>query len=265
MTYLKILSLGLCLLSTVAVADPKTEMMQDKLDRLEAEMALIQRKIYQQPQNQPVTPQPLETPKNIDDFYTQIDAQNQIIQDLTAQLEQTNHHLTDLTDKFNRMQQDVEFRFQNMNKFSESENLTQTQPEKKEVVKPKISDKEAYDKAYAQLKDGKYPEAEQSFLAFMENYPDSKLLGNANYWLAETYYARSQWAEASGLFADGFTKFKDNAKAPDSMLKLGLTMKQMGKNKEACAAFKGLSGEFKNLSDNLKKRAEQEIKELKCP
>ena len=171
----------------------------------------------------------------------------------------------DLTDKFNRMQQDVEFRFQNMNKFSESENLTQTQPEKKEVVKPKISDKEAYDKAYAQLKDGKYPEAEQSFLAFMENYPDSKLLGNANYWLAETYYARSQWAEASGLFADGFTKFKDNAKAPDSMLKLGLTMKQMGKNKEACAAFKGLSGEFKNLSDNLKKRAEQEIKELKCP
>ena len=139
-----------------------------------------------------------------------------------------------------------------MNKFSESENLTQTQPEKKEMPNPEITDKEAYDKAYAQLKDGKYPEAEQSFLSFMENYPDSKLLGNANYWLAETYYARSKWAEASGLFADGFTKFKDNAKAPDSMLKLGLTMSKMGKTQEACTALKGVLGEFKNLSDNLK-------------
>ena len=109
MKHLKFLSFGLCLISGVAMADPKTEMMQDKLDRLEAEMALIQRKVYQQPQqlNQPVATQTLETPKNIDDFYTQIDAQNQIIQDLTAQLEQTNHRLADLTDKFSRMQQDV--------------------------------------------------------------------------------------------------------------------------------------------------------------
>jgi tol-pal system protein YbgF len=127
---------------------------------------------------------------------------------------------------------------------------------------PEITDKEAYDKAYAQLKDGKYDQAEQAFLSFMEIYPNSSLLGNANYWLAETYYARSKWAEASGLFADGFTKYKDNIKAPDSMFKLGMTMKQMGKNKEACAAFKGLAGEFKNLSDNLKKRSEQEIKDI---
>lgn len=265
MKHLKFLSLGLCLISGVAMADPKTEMMQDKLDRLEAEMALIQRKIYQQPQqsNQPVEAQTLETPKNIDDFYTQIDAQNQIIQDLTAQLEQTNHRLADLTDKFNRMQQDVEFRFQNLNQTPVVE--TAPPPQNPTPTMPEITDKEAYDKAYAQLKDGKYDQAEQSFLSFMETYPNSSLLGNANYWLAETYYARSKWAEASGLFADGFTKHKDNIKAPDSMFKLGMTMKQMGKNKEACAAFKGLAGEFKNLSDNLKKRSEQEIKDLKCP
>ena len=125
--------------------------------------------------------------------------------------------------------------------------------------------KQAYEKAYGLLKDGQYEQAEQSFLSFMEKYPDSELLGNANYWLAESYYARQKWAEAAGLFADGFTKYKSNIKAADSMFKLGLTMKQMDKKKEACTAFKGLSKEFKNLSDHLKKRADQEIKELKCP
>ena len=268
MKHLKLLSFGLCWICSVALADPKTEMMQDKLDRLEAEMALIQRKIYQQPVETPEvsqTPVASQVPKNIDDFYAQIDAQNQVVQDLTAQLEQMNHALSDLTDKFNRMQQDVEYRFQNLKPADQNSEQTPVQPEKQEVVVAKISDKEAYDKAYALLKDGKYADAEQSFLSFMETYPESSLLGNANYWLAETYYVRSQWAEAAGLFADGFTKYKENTKAPDSMFKLGLTMKQMGKTQEACAAFKGLSGEFKTLSDTLKKRAEQEIKGLKCP
>ena len=47
----------------------------------------------------------------------------------------------------------------------------------------------------------------------MEKYPNGKFIGNANYWLAESYYARQKWPEAAGLFADGFTKYKDNTKA----------------------------------------------------
>ena len=42
-------------------------------------------------------------------------------------------------------------------------------------------------------------------------------------------------------------------------------MKQMNKTKEACTALKNLAKEFKNLPDHLKKRADQEIKELNCP
>ena len=99
----------------------------------------------------------------------------------------------------------------------------------------------------------------------MEKYPNGTLIGNANYWLAESYYARQKWAEAAGLFADGFNKYKDNTKAPDSMFKLGLTMVQMNKKKEACTAFKGVLKQYKNLNKSLKERTEKEIKELKCP
>lgn len=260
--YLKFLTIGLCLFSFSVWADSQTEMMQDKLERLEKELALVQRKVYQQPVSASSTT--VSKPSNIDDLYAQIDAQNQVVQNLTAQLEEISHRLTTLSDQLNRVQQDTDFRFNHLdeNKSQVTSNAPATTVVSSE---PTLSDKQAYDNAYNLLKEGKYEQAEQSFLTFMEKYPDSTLLGNANYWLGESYYARQKWAEAAGLFADGFVKYKDNAKAPDSMFKLGLTMKQMGKTKEACTALKELPKEFKNLADHLKKRAEQEVKELKCP
>ena len=257
--YSKILGLGLCFVSCCAWADPQTEMMMDKLDRLEAEMALVQRKVYQQP----VTLSDSEKssqPANIDELYAQIDAQNQVIQNLTSQVEEMSYRLTALSEQLGRMQQDTDFRFNQIT--SQKTGVKNVDPAPNTSS---LSDKETYDKAYDLLKDGQYEKAEQAFLMFMEQYPNSSLSGNANYWLAESYYARQKWAEAAGLFADGFTKYKKSSKAPDCMFKLGLTMKQMGKNKEACTAFKNLNKEFKNLADNLKKRTEQEIKELKCP
>ncbi len=256
--YSKILLIVLCLFSFSVQADPQTEMMQDKLDRLEAELALVQRKIYQQPVS--VLSDISVKPANIDELYAQIDAQNQVVQNLTAQVEELNYRLTGLSDQLNRMQQDTDFRFNQL-----TENKIQKISDSKDVAELTVADKDAYNKAYELLKNGQYEQAEQAFLTFMEKYPNSELLGNANYWLGESYYARQKWAEAAGLFADGFTKYKDNIKAPDSMFKLGLTMKQMGKTKEACTAFKNLTTEFQNLADHLKKRVDQEVKELKCP
>ena len=156
-----------------------------------------------------------------------------------------------------RINQDVDFRLNELG--------TQKPGEKTPITEAKNgSDKEAYEAAYALLKKGEYDQAEQAFLKFMADYPTSSYLGNANYWLGESYYARGQYAEAAGLFADGFTKYKDNTKAPDNMLKLGLAMKGLGKKSEACTAFKGLANEFPKANEALKKRASDEAKVLKC-
>lgn len=250
-----ILILGVCCLSFGAWADTKTEILQDKVERMEAELALVQRKLYQTPV--PVPVQTSNLPSNIDDFYSQIDAQNQVVQDLTQKVEQLEFEVTTLKEKLNQINQDVDFR---LNELNSSKTLEQ-------VIANDIksaSDKESYESAYALLKTGNYDQAEQAFLKFMTDYPTSSYLGNANYWLGESYYVRGQYAEAAGLFADGFTKYKDNLKAPDSMLKLGLTMKQLDKKPEACTAFKGLSDEFPQANESLKKRAIDEAKALKC-
>ena len=246
---------SICLFSFGVFADTKTEILMDKIERMEAELALVQRKLYQTPEN-PV-PNSANLPGNIDDFYSQLDAQNQVIQDLTQKVERLEFELAALGSKVDRVNQDVDFRLNELN--------TQKPTSQGTAIGEKNgSDKEAYEAAYTLLKTGDYDGAEQAFLKFMTDYPTSTYLGNANYWLGETYYARGQYAEAAGLFADGFTKYKDNTKAPDNMLKLGLTMKNLGKKSEACTAFKGLDNEFPKANEALKKRAQDEAKALKC-
>jgi len=238
-------------------ADTKTEILMDKVDRMEAELALVQRKLHQNPEETGAVQSPA-LPTNIDDFYSQIDAQNQVIQELTQKVERLEFELATLGNKVDKVNTDIDFR---LNQLS-----VQKPTEAAAIPETKTgSDKEAYESAYALLKTGDYEAAEQAFLKFMTDYPDSTYLGNANYWLGESYYARGQYAEAAGLFADGFTKYKDNTKAPDNMLKLGLTMKQLGKKSEACTAFKGLASEFPKANEALKKRAKDEAKALKCP
>ena len=253
----KIFLMGtICLVALGAIADSKTEILMDKVERMESELALLQRKLYQNSEA-PVASQTVSVPSNIDDFYSKMDAQNQVIQDLTQKVERLEFELSTLGGKVDRINQDVDFRLNELG--------TQKPTEQNPVNEIKNgSDKDAYEAAYALLKTGDYDRAEQAFLKFMADYPTSTYLGNANYWLGESYYARGQYAEAAGLFADGFTKYKDNTKAPDNMLKLGLTMKQLGKKSEACTAFKGLTNEFPKANEALKKRASDEAKALKC-
>ena len=247
---------SICAFSFGAFADSKTEILMDKVERMEAELGLLQRKLYQSPK-EIAQPQTANLPANIDEFYSQIDTQNQLIQELTQKVERLEFELNALGNKVDRVNQDVDFRLNGLGTLKSTEKNT---PYETEIN----SDKEAYDAAYALLKTGDYEKAEQAFLKFMSDYPNSSFIGNANYWLGESYYARGQYAEAAGLFADGFTKYKENTKAPDNMLKLGLTMKSLGKKSEACTAFKGLVDEFPKANEALKKRASDEAKALKC-
>ncbi len=252
----KILLLGISFLSSPVWADAQMEIMAEKLERLEYELALVQKKVYQAPN---LSGSETKMPQNIDEFYAALDTQNQIIQDLTQKNEKMGYELNELKNQISRMNNDFNFRFKELKQSAQPENT-----EKPKAPSPSVSEEEVYNEAYTLLKNGEYEKAEQSFISFMEKFPQGKLVGNANYWLAESYYARQKWNEAAGLFADGFTKYKDNPKANDSMFKLGLTMKQMNKKKEACTAFKKLLKDDKNLNKQLKTRTQKEIKELKC-
>lgn len=121
-----------------------------------------------------------------------------------------------------------------------------------------------YDTAFSDIREAKYPAAEDKFKRFMAMYPSHTLAPNAQYWLGETYYVRGNYQQAARTFAQGYQDYPKGAKAPDSLLKLGLSLAQLGKKEDACLSFAQLKKEFPGDQSPAVRRAEQEAKRLGC-
>ena len=122
----------------------------------------------------------------------------------------------------------------------------------------------SYDAAFALLQRADYGGAEQALTSFLADYPQHPLASNAHYWLGETFYVRGRFQEAAGAFARGYQAFPQGAKAVDSLLKLGMSLAQLGQRNEACLTFEQLAREFPNAALAIQRRAEQEQQRLAC-
>jgi len=106
--------------------------------------------------------------------------------------------------------------------------------------------------------------AEIAFKAFIEQHPKDGLTGNAYFWLGQTFYARKRFQDAVFAFAEGFQKFPKGTKAPDSLLKLGMSLSRLNKQREACTTFARLLAEFPKSNPRLKARVDRERNQAKC-
>lgn len=114
------------------------------------------------------------------------------------------------------------------------------------------------------LKQQDFAKAETALKAFIEKNPKDRLTGNAHYWLGETYYVRKSYQDAAFAFAEGFQKFPRNIKAPDSLLKLGMSLERLEKRKEACTAYARLLTTFPEAAPRMKARVQREQSRAKC-
>ena len=124
---------------------------------------------------------------------------------------------------------------------------------------------EQYRAAFGLLRKQDFQAAEQALSRFVDNHPNDPLAGNAQYWLGETYYVRGQYENAAIAFTEGFQTYPDSNKAPDNLLKLGMSLANLGKNEDACTAFDHLINNFPNASNVVLDRARQERKSRGCP
>lgn len=129
---------------------------------------------------------------------------------------------------------------------------------------PQGSPQERYNYAYRLLVQSDYANAEAAFREFIGAHPQDMLAGNAQYWLGETYYVRQQFEPAAQAFLNGYQHYPKSAKAPDSLLKLGMTLAAMKKTPEACAALGQLSKEFPNAPSHVKDAAVRERSKITC-
>lgn len=121
-----------------------------------------------------------------------------------------------------------------------------------------------YEQAYSDLKNSNYEQAQKGFDSFLSGHSNHVLAANAKYWLGETYYVQGDYKKSARVFAEGFQTYPDSAKTPDILLKLGMSLKGMGKKNEACIALSQVAVKFPSGHEDVVKRADQERASLSC-
>lgn len=86
----------------------------------------------------------------------------------------------------------------------------------------------AYEAALGQFKAGKYKEAAAAFGGFVQQYPDSDLTPNAQFWLGNAWYAQRNCYKTIENHATVVQKYATSPKAPDSLLAIATCQQELG-------------------------------------
>lgn len=124
--------------------------------------------------------------------------------------------------------------------------------------------KDQYIHAFGLLQAKRFAEAEQAFTAFLELHPEHELAGNAQYWLGESHYVRQDYEAAASAFLTGYQKYRTSTKAPDNLLKLGITLVVLDQKQDACAVFNELTDRYPTAASSIKRRMQREKQKAGC-
>ena len=113
--------------------------------------------------------------------------------------------------------------------------------------------KELYETAYGYLLQQDYGSAEASFEEFLRLHPSDRLAADAQYWLGESLYVQRRYKPAGQAFLKVIQNHQASAKVPNSLLKLAMTLEQLGQ--KDCALFSELETRHPNATADVKNRA----------
>jgi tol-pal system protein YbgF len=153
---------------------------------------------------------------------------------------------------------------QNTNSIESAAAVITSEPEKKESLLPEKPAKEQYEFAVSFMKVGDYETAEFALKEFIEKNKDHDLAGNAQYWYGETFRIRQLYSDAATAYLDGYQNYPKSQKAPENLLKLGITMVQLGEKDQGCNMIKGIKKQYPKANKAVLQKAQYEQKKFKC-
>lgn len=124
--------------------------------------------------------------------------------------------------------------------------------------------KALYSTAYGYLIQRDYSAAETAFDDFLRQFPNHPLAGNAIYWMGESLFVRGQYRAAASAFLKGYQTYSKSEKAPESLLKLAMSLQRLGQKDAACSSFNELNVKFPNAPARVKSAAQSERQRGGC-
>ena len=138
------------------------------------------------------------------------------------------------------------------------------QPHSLTAALPANDAKALYEQGYGSVMQRDYAAAEPVFREFLASYPSDPLAGNAQYWLGESYFMRGQFKDAADAFLKGYQTYKSNQMAPDTLLKLGMSLAALGQKDAACSTFTELKTKYPSAGDHIRELAASERTKAGC-
>ena len=133
-----------------------------------------------------------------------------------------------------------------------------------EKILPEGSPKDQYEFATSFLKNGDYNMAERAFREFVVSNPEHQLAGNAQYWYAETFRIRQLFTDAASAYLEGYQKYPKSDKAPINLLKLGVSLVQIGEKDQGCLMITGVKEQYPKANQSVLQKAKYEEKKFEC-
>ena len=133
-----------------------------------------------------------------------------------------------------------------------------------ETILPNESPEKQYQFATSFLKVGDYSTAERAFREFVNANPEHDLAGNAQYWYAETFRIRQLYTDAASAYLEGYQKYPKGEKAPINLLKLGVSMVQIGEKDQGCKMINGVEKQYPKANQSVIQKAKYESQKFEC-
>jgi len=136
--------------------------------------------------------------------------------------------------------------------------------EVEEKILPDTTPEKQYEFSTSFLKVGDYNTAERAFREFVNTNPNHDLAGSAQYWYAETFRIRQLYTDAASAYLEGYQKYPKSEKAPVNLLKLGVSLVQIGEKDQGCLMISGVKKQYPEANQSVLQKAQYEEKKFEC-
>lgn len=105
-------------------------------------------------------------------------------------------------------------------------------------VAPPPAPRELYSQAYADYARGNYDLAIQGFAEYLRAYPGTDFSDNAQYWIGECLYGKTQYADAIEAWNTLLKDYAASDKLPDARVKKGMALERLGRRSQALVEYR---------------------------
>ncbi len=114
------------------------------------------------------------------------------------------------------------------------------------------------------LNEGNFTGAQSDFQTYLAVAPDAADAGEVSFFLGETHFVKGSYADAADAYIASMKKDPQGSKAPDALIRLAASLRELGNKNEACRALDSFTTQFPSADTDLRQKMRDERARTGC-